>query len=942
MSKIALAAALVACCTIGIAPAYAQFESPFDLFKGQRQAGNIVGKMAAIERLRQSGNLDEAIKLAEALVTETEPKKSLFGREPPDFSAGAPKLLLGRLLAEAGEFSRAADSYEAGLNEKKARNPMAGILGQAFKGNGVTFATREQVELASLYRKAGRKEEFQKLMQELADSIESEGDDDANMQGIVLEQLGAIHLEDGNLTEAEQYLSRSLAKFARFRRTILARPESVSNMGSFGALKGILGSIADLRSGMRQTMQMEGAGSVPGAEDLRRTLEGRDEIRSSGEGASAAIKLASVYSANGNAAKVHELFTSELPDIEKYFRRAADGVKANLNIDNSQALLGLEAAYFGFAGHLAKVGFFSDADAAYAMSVRLNTERTRDSLGSLLLTTAIGPALDIRKRYVGEWLAMTAANPTFNSKEIISGLAVSKGLQADYLRAIRNSAMTLPQKQKEMILARSNVGNRLTETMQNAYATSDKDEISRRAERDIAKLNKELGEGVELNRAMDAFRPAYKIELDSTGIGYGAITPSVLRARLPEGAAYIEFFKISSANSATVKGQDGVYFLVAMLPSSGRVVVRSLGSSRDIDALVGRYLSTMNAPNSTGKEPDVTRLKEVGSKLYAKLLGTIVKELGNDTVLVICPDGELNMLPFEALVMDSGHFLISKREVRYVSSSRDLLPLRTQTSGKMTAAIFANPDYDAKTGPIQPLAGQIMNAGERSRLRTASGRALRDTVFERLPETVVEASRVGVAIEKAFGGKVMTYLGIDATDTNLLSVQAPRFVHVATHGFFLETPPKTVYKDGNKSLRLLPNPDEFSGLILSGANEGLRSGNEAGIVLSTRIAEMNLTGTELVTLSACSTGVGAVQAGEGVFGLKRALKIAGADNSITSLWNVASDETATLMVNFYELLAEQKSPAVALRAAKLKLMATKQNPFYWAPFVLSGASSARQ
>jgi len=121
-----------------------------------------------------------------------------------------------------------------------------------------------------------------------------------------------------------------------------------------------------------------------------------------------------------------------------------------------------------------------------------------------------------------------------------------------------------------------------------------------------------------------------------------------------------------------------------------------------------------------------------------------------------------------------------------------------------------------------------------------------------------------------------------------------------------------------------------SGLALTGVNLSmLREGKDEGIMSAAKVMGLRLTGTDLVVLSACETGLGDVQSGEGVFGLKRAFILSGAKAVILSLWSVPSKETMELMTMFYSLMADGKSKAEALRQAKLALMKTKANPFFW-------------
>jgi CHAT domain-containing protein len=132
------------------------------------------------------------------------------------------------------------------------------------------------------------------------------------------------------------------------------------------------------------------------------------------------------------------------------------------------------------------------------------------------------------------------------------------------------------------------------------------------------------------------------------------------------------------------------------------------------------------------------------------------------------------------------------------------------------------------------------------------------------------------------------------------------------------------------------NPLLRSGLGLAGAN--LKSENNDGILTALEAAGLNLWGTKLVVLSACDTGVGEVKNGDGVYGLRRALVLAGSETQMMSLWPVSDIGTRELMTSFYRNLKAGMGRSAALRDVQLKMIADpkRAHPFYWASFILSG------
>ena len=104
------------------------------------------------------------------------------------------------------------------------------------------------------------------------------------------------------------------------------------------------------------------------------------------------------------------------------------------------------------------------------------------------------------------------------------------------------------------------------------------------------------------------------------------------------------------------------------------------------------------------------------------------------------------------------------------------------------------------------------------------------------------------------------------------------------------------------------------------------------------VASLNLWGNKLVVLSACHTGVGDVRNGEGVYGLRRALVIAGSESQLMSLWSVSDEGTAQLMLKYYQKLVNNMGRSDALRQTQLEMLKSEKyaNPFYWAAFIPSG------
>jgi len=126
-------------------------------------------------------------------------------------------------------------------------------------------------------------------------------------------------------------------------------------------------------------------------------------------------------------------------------------------------------------------------------------------------------------------------------------------------------------------------------------------------------------------------------------------------------------------------------------------------------------------------------------------------------------------------------------------------------------------------------------------------------------------------------------------------------------------------------------------LALAGINQH-KSGDDDGALTALEAAGMDLWGTKLVVLSACDTGVGEVKNGEGVYGLRRALVLAGSESQVMSLWKISDYVTRLLMTDYYTGLKQGQGRSEALRQVQLKMLRSKErrHPFYWASFIQSG------
>jgi len=360
-------------------------------------------------------------------------------------------------------------------------------------------------------------------------------------------------------------------------------------------------------------------------------------------------------------------------------------------------------------------------------------------------------------------------------------------------------------------------------------------------------------------------------------------------------------------------------------------------------ALTARFHESMRNPSNA--------YAQSAQLLYQRVMAGMEKHLLGRRQIFLSTDGILSFVPFAAL-HDGREFLLERYEFTYLTSGRDLL--RSQRSGPVGAAlILGAPDYENL--PLDP--GRVdptQNGPIASRLAPlVQG-------LKALPWTEVEAKAVYRSVPGA-----QLKLGREATETRLLSVRAPRILHIATHGVFLNDEPPPPAAPALTSARMVTRVDLKAGatpaplpavaerdpltrsaLVMAGARrlaaKPVTVGGEPrdGLVTALEVGSMDLEGTELVVLSACETGLGQGTARQGVYGLRRAFFSAGAQTLVTSLWAVSDQGTQALMTGYYERLSKGEGRVTAMHKAMKELRKSKEHPYYWAPFIVLGSGAS--
>lgn len=422
-------------------------------------------------------------------------------------------------------------------------------------------------------------------------------------------------------------------------------------------------------------------------------------------------------------------------------------------------------------------------------------------------------------------------------------------------------------------------------------------------------------------RALEQEEQQIEAQLAGKGIGSGetrrALETDVsdVRDALPAGAALVEYV---AYHRYTGRLTSQPWYGAVILTHDAPPQWVPLGPQAEIDARVRLAQKYMRHRVRDSAVAGVLR------GLYASLAAPVVAALPPGTHrLIISPDGALNFVSFATLLDGHDRFLASDFDIGYVSSGRDLLQRTPLLPRPKRLVVFADPDYVHLPGaaPDKP-----------SRRHPAPKD---DDLLPSLPGTESEAAFLQAEAQHD-GVPAQVFRGLAASKANLAQLDSPYILHLATHGFYL--PPDdvpSVPPDGDVSAKasLIAQPMTRSILALAGASVTLRDWRRKifpppdndGLLTAQQAAALNLDHTWLVVLSACDTGGGEAQNGEGVIGLRRGFAEAGAQNLLMTLWTADDAETAQLMEDFYrEALKTGDAPGALARVQRASLEAARQ------------------
>ncbi|MTI20467.1 CHAT domain-containing protein, partial [Fulvivirga sp. RKSG066] len=391
-----------------------------------------------------------------------------------------------------------------------------------------------------------------------------------------------------------------------------------------------------------------------------------------------------------------------------------------------------------------------------------------------------------------------------------------------------------------------------------------------------------------LSEKSSVFKEGYKIV---------EVTYDDVNAALGNGDVAVEVIRVRKFDN--ILTDDSQYVALIAQKSANKPLSVVLTNGKELET---RYYQYYNNAVHQKIQDDYS---------YGQYWAPIATEVAGSSNIYLSLDGIYNQINLNTLRTPSGSFVIDQYNLAFIGNSKELTSSSGNTSNSKEAFLIGNPDYG-------------------------------NSEIAQLPGTKKEIESISQLLAKR-GFKLAKHTEAQATEGNLKSIDNPKVLHVATHGYFLEDKhlnKEKVFGVSTESAR--DNPLLRAGILLTGAqnaqsgSNSLESSNN-GVLTAYEAMNLSLQQTDLVVLSACETGVGDVKAGEGVYGLQRAFFAAGANTLIMSLWKVDDAATQELMTNFYDNWSRYGNKKEAFKKAQLALKSKHQDPYYWGAFIMIGS-----
>lgn len=437
-----------------------------------------------------------------------------------------------------------------------------------------------------------------------------------------------------------------------------------------------------------------------------------------------------------------------------------------------------------------------------------------------------------------------------------------------------------------------------------------------------------LEEATVLKVSADQLEKEISLKVSGSFSGNPAISSwKNIQKLLAPGEAAVEIFQ-SYLVYDNNQGK-GTHYTYMIIKSSGNPVAVSI----DRPIIWEKEVMQLYRSGIEGRKND--------PDLYRRLWKPVDEKLTGIKTVYISPDGIYNQINLNTLYhAETKSFLIEEKDLHFLTTLNELQVIKsTAEKQPVTAVLVGNPKFDYDITKLN-----VDKKGKEAPVALASRGAF-GFVLSELPGTKEEVEYIKTRFDKhGLSCKLLTEEL--ANERDVKKIKSPDVLHIATHGFFLED-----FKEENLAgydkleKEFYKNPMMRSGIFFSGANKdyALNTSNsvsisdfEDGMLTSYEAMNLNLDNTQLVVLSACETGLGKVKNGEGVYGLQRAFKLAGAKALIMSLWPVSDEATKDLMIAFYDTWIKTGNMHQSFKEAQLELKKKYPEPYFWGAFILTG------
>ncbi len=468
---------------------------------------------------------------------------------------------------------------------------------------------------------------------------------------------------------------------------------------------------------------------------------------------------------------------------------------------------------------------------------------------------------------------------------------------------------------------------------------------------------------------------------------------SDVRSAMPADGALVAFIRYEHSSlkaGAKAAESETRYAAFVLPPAPEEPSVVTLGAAATVDSLLFRWRREAGtAVAESGRAGRESAYADAARELAAAIWAPIQSVLPQVNNVFLAPDGALHLVSWAALPAADGRYLAEAGPLlRLINTERDLVVGEAPIAENGRLLVLADPDFDQRPRAAssgRSVLGAALATGSERADRGGASRCLElaHAHWTRLSETAKEIDEASRQWRAHFGdGPGVSIERLErerATEENLKRL-APgcAVIHVATHAFFLDSSCRSsaegtrgvggMVEESSRETSEEPSgeasdaaSDEasdgslnrslyLSGLVLAGANRQGEAGiaredshDDDGILTAEEIGALDLTGVSWAVLSACDSGLGQVERGEGVFGLRRAFQVAGARTVISSIWSVDDAATRAWMQQLYRARFEEGADAAeAVRAASLASLRNRRarglsdHPFYWAAFVATG------